>query len=168
LLPHPPAERAFDNPWPEWPNVFRTTPAHEEGGERVYAVSTERFRGDTRGRVKALDAIHVERTSENGRAAFRPVPGSELSLKTDLVLLAMGFTGPERSGMLADLGVRLTDRGNVWRDGRWMTSAPGIFTCGDMQRGQSLIVWAIAEGRSAARGVDAFLMGASSLPAPLS
>jgi glutamate synthase (NADPH/NADH) small chain len=104
---------------------------------------------------------------EGGRLDFRPVPDSEFSLEADLVLLAMGFVGPERPGMLTDLGVRLTDRGNVWRDETWMTSVPGVFACGDMQRGQSLIVWAIAEGRSCARGVDAYLMGASELPAPL-
>jgi len=98
---------------------------------------------------------------------FRPIPASEFTLTADLVLFAMGFVGPEQSGMLSDLGVKLTDRGNVWRDESWMTSVPGVFTCGDMQRGQSLIVWAIADGRSAARGVDAYLLGTSSLPAPL-
>jgi glutamate synthase (NADPH/NADH) small chain len=104
---------------------------------------------------------------QDGRIAFTPVPGSELDLPADLVLLAMGFTGPETGGMLDALGVRMTERGTVWRDDRWMTSVPGVFTAGDMQRGQSLIVWAIAEGRSCARGVDAFLMGRSDLPAPL-
>ena len=96
---------------------------------------------------------------------FVPVPGSEFEVKTDLVLLAMGFLGPERGTLLSDLGVRMTERGNVWRDATWMTSEPGVFAAGDLQRGQSLIVWAIADGRSAARGVDAYLMGASSLPA---
>jgi glutamate synthase (NADPH/NADH) small chain len=99
---------------------------------------------------------------------FKPVPHSEFELKSDLVLLAMGFLGPETNGMLAKLGVKMTERGNVWRDERWMTSERAVFTAGDMQRGQSLIVWAIAEGRSAARGVDLFLMGKSDLPAPLS
>ena len=140
---------------------------HEEGGERVYAVSTQRFLGDERGRVKALEAVKVDMVREGGRLDFRPVPGSEFTLDVDLVLLAMGFVGPEKPGMLTDLGVRLTERGNVWRDARWMTSVSGVFACGDMQRGQSLIVWAIAEGRSAARGVDTFLMGRSNLPAPL-
>ena len=167
LLPQPPQGRAADNPWPEWPNIFRTTPAHEEGGDRVYAVSTERFLGDAQGRVRALEAVEVERVVEGGRAWLKPIPGSEFRLEADLVLLAMGFLGPERPGLLTDLGVELTERGNVRRDERWMTSVPGVFACGDMQRGQSLIVWAIAEGRSAARGVDAFLMGESSLPAPL-
>ena len=102
----------------------------------------------------------------NGRTTFAPVPGSEFELNADLVLLAMGFVGPERHGMLDELGVKMTDRGTVARDENWMTSVPGVFTAGDMQRGQSLIVWAIAEGRSCARGVDAFLMGTSDLPAP--
>jgi glutamate synthase (NADPH/NADH) small chain len=141
--------------------------AHEEGGERVYAVSTQRFIGDDGGRVTALEAVKVEMLREDGRLEFKPVPGSEFKLDADLVLLAMGFLGPERPGMLTDFGVRLTERGNVWRDPNWMTSVPGVFACGDMQRGQSLIVWAIAEGRSAARGVDLYLMGKSELPAPL-
>ncbi|OLB05286.1 MAG: glutamate synthase [Candidatus Rokubacteria bacterium 13_2_20CM_69_15_1] len=156
-----------DNPWPQWPNVFRVSGAHEEGGERVYAVSTQRFLGDERGHVRALDAVEVEMIRAGGRVDFRPIPGTEFTLACDLVLLAMGFLGPERAGMLAELGTTLTERGNVWRDDRWMTSVPGVFTCGDMQRGQSLIVWAVAEGRSAARGVDLYLMGKSDLPAPL-
>ena len=114
-----------------------------------------------------LHGVHVDMVREGGRLDFRPVPGTEFTLDADLVLLAMGFLGAERPGMLADLGVRLTDRGNVWRDEQWMTSVPGVFTCGDMQRGQSLIVWAIAEGRSCARGVDQYLLGKSDLPAPL-
>ncbi len=167
LLPRPPDTRAPDNPWPQWPNIFRVSGAHEEGGERVYAVSTQRFTGDAQGRVRQLHAVKVEMVGEGGRVDFRPIAGSEFTLDVDLVLLAMGFLGPERPGMLADLGVKLTERGNVWRDPTWMTSEAGVFACGDMQRGQSLIVWAIAEGRSAARGVDAYLMGASRLPAPL-
>jgi glutamate synthase (NADPH/NADH) small chain len=166
LLPRPPDTRAPENPWPQWPNVFRVSAAHEEGGDRVYAVSTQRFVGEG-GRVKRLEAVKVDMVREGGRLDFRPVPGSEFTLDVDLVLLAMGFVGPEKPGMLTDLGVKLTERGNVWRDGTWMTSVPGVFACGDMQRGQSLIVWAIAEGRSAARGVDAYLMGRSDLPAPL-
>ena len=167
LLPRPPEERAPDNPWPQWPNVFRVSGAHEEGGERIYSISTQRFVGDGKGRVKQLHAVLVEMIREGGRLDFTPVPGSEFTLDVDLVLLAMGFLGPERAGMLTDLGVRLTERGNVWRDEHWMTSVPGVFACGDMQRGQSLIVWAIAEGRSAARGADRYLMGTSDLPAPL-
>jgi glutamate synthase (NADPH/NADH) small chain len=167
LLPRPPAQRAAENPWPEWPNIFRTSPASDEGGERMFAISTERFSGDAKGRVKTLHAVEVQVSREAGRVQVERVPGTEMKMDVDLVLLAMGFTGPERGGLLNELGVRLTDRGNVWRDERWMTSVPGVFTAGDMQRGQSLIVWAIAEGRSAARGVDVFLMGGSDLPAPL-
>ena len=167
LLPRPPDTRADDNPWPDWPNVFRVSAAHEEGGERIYAVSTERFSGDADGRVTTLHARRVEMRRDNGRPVFDPMPGSEFEMPAGLVLLAMGFLGPDRPGMLTELGVRLTERGNVWRDETWMTSVPGVFTAGDMQRGQSLIVWAIAEGRSAARGIDTFLMGGSDLPAPL-
>ena len=167
LLPRPPDERAPDNPWPQWPNIFRVSGAHEEGGDRVYAVSTQRFTGDAEGRVRQLQAVKVDMVREGGRIDFKPIAGSEFTLEVDLVLLAMGFLGAERPGMLNDLGVKLTERGNVWRDASWMTSVPGVFACGDMQRGQSLIVWAIAEGRSAARGVDQYLMGKSDLPAPL-
>ena len=166
ILPRPPDQRAADNPWPQYPNVYRVSSAHEEGGERVYAVSTKRFLGDDRGRVRGLEAVRVEVAREAGRPVFREVPGSEFTLPCELVLLAMGFLGPERHGMLEKLGVRLTERGNVWRDASWMTSVPGVFAAGDMQRGQSLIVWAIAEGRSAARGVDQYLMGRSDLPLP--
>jgi glutamate synthase (NADPH/NADH) small chain len=166
LLPRPPDTRAPDNPWPSWPNIFRVSPAHEEGGERVYAVSTQRFLGDN-SRVKALEAVKVNKIREGGRLTFPPITGSEFTLPVDLVLLAMGFVGPERKGPIDELGLKLTDRGNVARDANWMTSVPGVFTCGDMQRGQSLIVWAIAEGRSAARGVDRYLMGTSDLPDPL-
>jgi glutamate synthase (NADPH/NADH) small chain len=159
VLPRPPEFRQDDNPWPQWPNVFRTSSAHEEGGERVYAVSTERFVGNGNGRVKALHAASVEARREGGRLHFDRVAGSEFELPADLVLLAMGFVGPERGSLLSQLGVRLTDRGTVWKDENWMTSEPGVFTAGDMQRGQSLIVWAIADGRQAAASVDAYLMG---------
>ena len=167
LLPKPPDTRTADNPWPLWPNVFRVSTAHEEGGERVYSVSTHRFSGDEQGRVKKLHGSKVELVRKDGRMSFENVPGSEFEMDADLVLLAMGFLGPERQGLLDNFGVKLTERGNVWRDANWMTSVPGVFAAGDMQRGQSLIVWAIAEGRSAARGVDLFLMGTSDLPAPL-
>jgi glutamate synthase (NADPH/NADH) small chain len=168
LLPRPPDVRAADNPWPLWPNIFRVSSAHEEGGERVYSVATQRFAGDDQGRVKELHGNKVELVRKDGRMSFENVPGSEFEMDVDLVLLAMGFLGPERQGLLESAGVKLTERGNVWRDANWMTSVPGIFAAGDMQRGQSLIVWAIAEGRSAARGVDLYLMGKSDLPAPLS
>lgn len=167
LLPRAPDERATDNPWPQWPNIFRTSSAHEEGGERVYSVSTERFIADADGQVAALRGVKVDMVRAGDRVRFERIPGTEFEMEVDLVLLAMGFTGPERGGLLSELGVRLTDRGTVWRDDRWMTSVPGVFTAGDMQRGQSLIVWAIADGRSAARGVDTYLMGASDLPAPV-
>ncbi len=167
LLPRPPDQRAPENPWPQWPNVFRVSPAHEEGGERVYAVSTERFTGDDRGHVRRLHGANVELVRTDGRMSFQPVPGSEFEMDVDLVLLAMGFVGPVREGLLSDFGVKLTERGTVWRDRNWMTSERAVFTAGDMQRGQSLVVWAIAEGRSAARGINLFLMGKSDLAAPL-
>ena len=167
LLPRPPQERAASNPWPEWPHVFRVSSAHEEGGERVYSVSTQRFTGDAEGNVNALHGVEVRPVTKDGRTTFEPVPGSEFTMDADLVLLAMGFVGSERPGMITELGVRLTPRGNVWTDTGWMTSVPGVFAAGDMQRGQSLIVWAIAEGRSAAQGIDTYLMGSSELPAPV-
>ena len=167
LLAKPPDERSPSNPWPEWPNVFRVSGAHEEGGERVYSVSTERFTGNAAGQVTTLHATQVEMKRENGRLSFTPVPDSAFELEVDLVLLAMGFLGPTRGGLLDELGVELTDRGNVSRDGNWMTSVDGVFTAGDMQRGQSLIVWAIAEGRAAAAGIDRHLMGETRLPMPL-
>ena len=164
LLPRPPDHRAPDNPWPLWPNIFRTSAAHEEGGIRDYCISTTRFSGRD-GCVERLHALRVEFVSDgNGRPTMREIPGSAFEMEVDLVLLAMGFLGPERGGMLDQLGVKLTERGNVWRDENWMTSVPGIFTAGDMQRGQSLIVWAIAEGRQAARGIDRYLMGSTNLP----
>jgi glutamate synthase (NADPH/NADH) small chain len=167
ILPRPPQERdPANNPWPLWPNIFRVSSAHEEGGAREYSVNTTHFSG-ANGRVSTLHAVRVEMVTEGGRMSFRPIAGTEYQMQADLVLLAMGFVGPRREGLLTDLGVTLTDRGNVWRDGNWMTSVPGVFAAGDLQRGQSLIVWAIAEGRSAARGVDLYLMGKSDLPAPL-
>jgi NADPH-dependent glutamate synthase beta chain and related oxidoreductases len=167
ILPKPPIVRTPDNPWPEWPFIYRTSAAHEEGCERVYAVSTKRFIDDGKGHVKALELTKVEMKRKDGRMTFEEVPGSEHMLPCDLALLAMGFLGPERTGMLEQLGVNLTERSNVARDKNWMTNIPGVFTAGDMQRGQSLIVWAIAEGRSAARGIDLYLMGSSDLPAPV-
>ena len=168
LMQRPPQERAPDNPWPQWPNVFRVSPAHEEGGDRLYAVSTQRLVGTAAGRVRALEAVSVRMVRKDGQVRFDPLPRSDFEIPADLVLVAMGFVGPEPGPLVTDLGVTLTDRGNVWRDEQWMTSVPGVFTAGDMQRGQSLIVWAIAEGRSAARGIDQYLMGESALPAPLS
>ena len=168
LLPRPPEARADDNPWPLWPQIFRVSTAHEEGGERLYSVSTLRFDDTGDGSVRSLQAVNVVQTRDNGRLVFKPVPGSEFEIPAGLVLLAMGFVGAEPGGVLSELGVKMSDRGTVWRDQNWMTSVPGVFTAGDIQRGQSLIVWAIAEGRSCARGVDQYLMGRSSLPAPVS
>jgi glutamate synthase (NADPH) small chain len=143
--------------------VFRTSSAHEEGGERVFSVNTRAFLGDEQGRVRALQAHEVEFV--DGR--FQEVEGSDFELEADLVLLAMGFVGPEQDGLLAELGVELTDRGNVARDDRYATSVDDVWVCGDMGRGQSLIVWAIAEGRACAAAVDARLMGSSALPVPI-
>jgi glutamate synthase (NADPH) small chain len=162
-MPRPPEERPAANPWPTWPMKLRTSSAHEEGGERVFSVNTQEFVGDEDGRVRALKAHEVEFV--DGR--FQEVEGTEFELETDLVLLAMGFVGPEREGLLDQLGVELTDRGNVARDDDYATSADGVWVCGDMGRGQSLIVWAIAEGRACASAVDAQLMGSSALPAPI-
>jgi glutamate synthase (NADPH/NADH) small chain len=167
LMPQPPETRAADNPWPQWPVIFRVSGAHEEGGERLYSVSTERFSGDADGHVRRLHATQVEVVTRDGRTQVAPLPGSEFEIAADLVLLAMGFTGPEPGPLMSELDIAVTARGNVARDARWMTNVPGVFTAGDMQRGQSLIVWAIAEGRSAARAIDAYLMGESQLPAPL-
>jgi glutamate synthase (NADPH/NADH) small chain len=167
VLSRPPDARTAQNPWPLWPNIFRVSSAHEEGGARLFSMATQRFTGDADGRVKTLQAVQVQTVNTEKGLAFEPVAGTEFELKADLVLLAMGFVGPDPNGMVAELGVRMTDRRTVWRDENWMTSVPGVFVTGDMQRGQSLIVWAIADGRSCARGVDAYLMGSSELPAPV-
>ena len=159
LLPKPPLDRAADNPWPNWPNIFRTSSAHEEGGGREYCVLTKSFTGRD-GQVEQLHAVRVEFEGRN----IREVPGSEFTINADLVLLAMGFLGPERNGMLGQLGVNINERGNVATDTEKMTSIPGIFAAGDMSRGQSLVVWAIREGRNAARSIDKYLMGSTELP----
>lgn len=166
IMPKPPSMRAEDNPWPEWPRIFRISAAHEEGGERVYSGCTKRFIDDGNGNVKALELVKVKWKNEAGRVSFEEVNGSTWELPCDLVLLAMGFLGTESPGMIDQLGVKLDGRGNVVADpDTWMTNVDGVFAAGDMHRGQSLIVWAIAEGRSAARGIDQFLMGESELPA---
>ena len=159
ILPRPPASRPGHQPWPTYPMIYRVSSAHEEGGERAYAVSTLEFLADERGRVRALRVADAD--------GFDPVPGTERELPCDLVLLAMGFTGAERPGLLTDLGVDFDARGNVRRDAQYATSVPGVFAAGDMGRGQSLIVWAIAEGRSAAAAADRYLGGTSHLPAPI-
>ena len=162
IMPRPPQERPDTTPWPTWPLVYRTSSAHEEGGERLFSVNTSRFLGED-GAVTGLELVDVERV--DGR--FEPVQGSERVLPAQLVTLAMGFTGPQRSGLLEALGVELDGRGNVARDDAWATSVPGVFVAGDMGRGQSLIVWAIAEGRAAAAAVDRSLGGDTLLPAPV-
>jgi glutamate synthase (NADPH/NADH) small chain len=164
LLPEPPAERATNNPWPQWPLILRTSGAHEEGGLRDYNILTRSFSG-VDGQVKHLHAVQVDwKPGENGRPQMEEIPGSEFTIETELVLLALGFLHPEHGGMLDQLGVELDDRGNVKVDANKMTSVPGVFAGGDMVRGQSLVVWAIAEGREVARGVDQYLMGATRLP----
>ncbi len=162
IMPRPPETRDPSTPWPTYPLVMRTTSAHEEGGERVFAVNTEEFTGHD-GQVTGLRAHRVLR--KNG--AFEKVEGTDFELQADLVLLAMGFTGPERSPLLTGLGVDFNPRGNVARGADFATGVPGVYVAGDMGRGQSLIVWAIAEGRAAAAGVDRYLMGKTALPAPI-
>jgi glutamate synthase (NADPH) small chain len=163
IMPRPPDARVSTNPWPQWSLILRTSSAHEEGGERVFSVNTERFVDDGCGRVKAL-LLH-EVNMVDGR--FQKVEGTERELPADFVFLALGFVGPEKSSWLDLLGVAFDERGNVRRRDDYMTSVPGVFVAGDMGRGQSLIVWAIAEGRSCAAGVDAWLMGDTALPAPI-
>jgi glutamate synthase (NADPH/NADH) small chain len=159
LLPKPPGERAADNPWPTWPNIFRTSSAHEEGGDREYCVMTKNFTGRD-GHVTQLQAVRVEFEGRN----LKEVPGTEFTLDVDLVLLAMGFLGPERKGMLDQLGVAINERGNVTTNAEKMTSVPGVFAAGDMARGQSLVVWAIREGRQGAKFIDKYLMKHTDLP----
>ena len=165
ILPRPPAARPGHQPWPTYPMIYRVSSAHEEGGERTYAATTLAFLGDGHDGVDGAGRVRALRLAD--AAGFDPVPGTERELPCDLVLLAMGFTGAEREGLLAGLGVDFDQRGNVARDGSYATSVPGVFAAGDMGRGQSLIVWAIAEGRSAAAAVDRYLGGVSELPAPI-
>ncbi len=165
ILPRPPERRGDDNPWPTWPVIFRTTSAHEEGCERLYSVTASEFVGEET--VRAVRLHEVESVVVDGRPSFQPVAGSEFDLPCELVLLAMGFLGPESDGVVGDLSVGLNERGNVAIDANWSTDVEGVFACGDMARGQSLIVWAIAEGRSAAAAVDRYLMGRTDLPSPL-
>ena len=160
ILPTPPDARPVNQPWPTYPMVFRTASAHEEGGDRLFSVSTERFIDDGTGRVRALALVEVE-AHEGG---FRPREGTEREIPADFVFLAMGFVGPEKVGLVEQLGVELNDRGAIKRDDEYRSSVDGVFVAGDAGRGQSLIVWAIAEGRSAAAAVDAYLTGRSSLP----
>ncbi|MXW93925.1 MAG: glutamate synthase subunit beta [Acidimicrobiaceae bacterium] len=165
IMPRPPDERPDANPWPTWPMIYRVSSAHEEGGERDYAINTTEFIGDGDGNLAALATIRVEQSFADGRMQFDPIPGTEEEIPAEMVLLAMGFVGPERGPLIEQFGVELDARGNVARDGDWATNVDGTYVCGDMGRGQSLIVWAIAEGRACAAAVDAFLMGSTELPA---
>ena len=163
IMPTPPESRPEGQPWPTYPMTYRVSSAHEEGGERVFAVSTERFLDDGHGNVRALELVEVE-AHEGG---FRPVEGSRREIPADVVFLAMGFVGPEAGSISEQLGLPVTDRGALAREADYSTPVPGVFVAGDAGRGQSLIVWAIAEGRAAAASVDAFLMGTTNLPSPI-
>ncbi len=163
ILPLPPKARPADQPWPTYPMLFKVTSAHDEGGERLYSVNTEEFVGDEDGHVRALRGHEVEFRD----GSFAKIAGTDFEFETELVLLAMGFLGPETGGMLSELGVSLDPRTNVVRDEGYATDVDGVFAAGDMGRGQSLIVWAIAEGRAAAAAVDEYLVGETALPAPI-
>ena len=163
IMPRPPQERPDSQPWPTYPMIYRVASAHQEGGERVYAVSTQEICGDESGQVTALRLVDVEMV--DGR--FAPVEGTERELPAQLVLLAMGFTGPEQGPLLDQLGVTVTPRGAIAREDDFATDVPGVFVAGDAGRGQSLIVWAIAEGRAAAAAVDTYLSGSTALHAPV-
>ena len=166
LMPMPPDEVDKGLSWPHWPVKMRTSSSQEEGGDRDFAILTKSFSGDAQGNVKKLHAVRVQWESDaEGRSKMVEVPGSEFTLDADLVLLAMGFTGPEKGPLIKDLGLALDERGNVKANDAYETSVPGVFACGDLRRGQSLVVWAIWEGREAARGVDAYLRGHTDLPA---
>lgn len=159
IMPVPPPERAPSTPWPLWPLQLRTESAHEEGGKREWGIATTKFTGDVKGNVKQLHAIRVGPPPK-----FEPIPGTDFTLDADLVLLALGFTGPVKQGMIEQFALSLDARGNLATNGNYLTSVPGIFSAGDMRRGQSLVVWAISEGRKAARAIDEHLLGASRLP----
>ena len=163
ILDRPGDDRLDAQPWPTYPAVFRISPAHEEAGDRVYAVSTTEFVGDDDGRVRALRLVEVR----PGTGAFEPVPGTEREIPADLVLLALGFSGPEQGALAEQLGVGVDPRGAFARGDDYQTDVPGVFVAGDAGRGQSLIVWAIAEGRACAAAVDSWLTGSTSLPAPI-
>ena len=163
IMPRPTEERPAGQPWPTYPMLYRVSSAHEEAGERLYSVSTEEFLGDGNGNLRALKIVETQFV--NGK--FEKVEGTEKEIPADLVFLAMGFLGPEKNALIEQLEVNLDERTNIKRDSQFATSEEGIFVCGDAGRGQSLIVWAIAEGRSAAKAVDEYLMGETQLPAPI-
>ena len=165
LLPRPPKERSLENPWPNWAFIERTSTSHEEGCDRDYAIMTKKLSGEN-GKLKKLHGIRLEfgpKDPITGRQDMKEVPGSAFEIEADVVLLAMGFLGPVKNGLLEDFGVELTERSNVKADKNKMTSIPGVFTAGDMTRGQSLVVWAIQEGRAAADGVHVYLSAGKSL-----
>jgi glutamate synthase (NADPH) small chain len=163
LLAKPPEMRTPDMPWPNWPMILRTSTSHEEGVIRDWSINTKSFSG-RHGRVEKLHGVRLDWKNDNGRLVMEEIPGSEFELDCDLVLLALGFLGPEPDGVIAQLGLKLDARSNIQCDGNFMTSVPGVFAAGDARRGQSLVVWAIWEGREAARCVDQYLMGESALP----
>ncbi len=165
MLPEPPATRRDEDLWPNWPLLLRTSSSHEEGGERDYNILTKGFTG-TNGKVEELHGVRLEwgEPDSSGRPAMKEIANSEFTIKADLILLAMGFIHPERGQMIEDLDIELDQRGNVKTDHRKMTTREGVFAAGDMVRGQSLVVWALAEGREAAREIDKYLMGSTTLP----
>jgi len=168
LLPEPPTTRPGNNPWPQWPLVMRSSAAHEEGGVRDYNISTKSFSGSN-GTVEKLHAVRLNwQADANGRMQMAEIAGSEFDVDADLVLLALGFLHPQKAGIVEDLGLELDPRGNIKTDANKMSSVPGVFAAGDASRGQSLVVWALSEGREAARGLDLYLMGETELPRSLS
>ena len=167
ILERPPGERSSDNPWPEWPRIYRVASAHEEGGHRKFSVSTKKFIGDKDNQLKALEITDVKMIKEDGTIKFKELENSTRRIPCQLALLAMGFTGPDTNGLIEELGLDLTETASVKTGKDWMTSVNGVFAAGDVRRGQSLIVWAIAEGRSAASSIDKYLEGKGTLPSPL-
>jgi len=163
IMPNPGTERSENSPWPTYPMIYRVSSAHEEGGERLFSMSTQKFLTEDGHNVSGIELAEVE----FGKAGFAVVPGTERIVKADVVLLAMGFTGPEPAPYVEQLGLELDARGNIKRDAQFATGSEGVFVAGDAGRGQSLIVWAIAEGRAAAAAVDRFLMGSTNLPSPV-
>ena len=165
LLAQPPVNRSEDNPWPQWPMIMRSSSSHEEGGERNWAMLTKKFIGDDDGHVKAIEVVNISwEVGDNGRPSFKEIEGTVREVPCELALLAIGFVHTQPKGLLEQLGVALDERGNIKANERYQTSLENVFAAGDARRGQSLVVWAISEGREAARAVDAYLMGETALP----